>query len=62
MTSTAEQARAVSPLGARQLAPRIYADRARRLALRIQLRAHEKTFNELAPRRVAAIRVNGQQA
>ena len=43
-----------APLLARQLAPRIYATRARRLALRVQLRACGDEGNELRPGRVAA--------
>ena len=54
MDSTADERQTAGPLRARQLAPRIYATRARRLALRIQLRARGDEGNELRPRRVAA--------
>ena len=54
MDNTADERQTVGPLRARQLAPRIYATRARRLALRMQLRARGDEGNELRPRRVAA--------
>ena len=62
MTNAADQTETAGALSARQLAPRIYARRARQLALRIQLRARYNTLYELAPRQIAATRVNGRQA
>ena len=54
MMNTADERQTAGPLGARQLAPRIYALRARRLALRVQPRARGDQVNELRPRQVAA--------
>ena len=62
MTNAADKRETAGPLGARQLAPRVYARRARQLALRMLLRAHGNVSYERAPGRVAATRVNGRQA